>query len=130
MVHSHSVSVLFGVDVGEERQRVNSALSAYSKRLVNIVRFYETFHASDDTLPIVLLYGPSGSGKTRLVESLCAQLSLHLHTVSGMQLAGESASAIEKRIEHAVQQSLAYGPCILLIKSVFARFIYRVVYLI
>ena len=84
-----------------------------------MIDFHKYFTQSNEhSLPIVLLVGPSGSGKTRIVESICSKQSLHLCQINGVSLSGETAAAIEKRIEIFLQNSINYGPCIIYIKSV------------
>lgn len=93
-------------------------LKDYALEIEKVLNFYEYFHSKDNLTPLLLIYGPSGCGKARSVETACRNLSMHLSKVNSVNLAGESASAIEKRIEIFVQNSIYYGPCIILFKSV------------
>ncbi len=45
--------------------------------------------------------------------------------INGVNLAGDSPAAVEKRIEILFRNSLSYGPCIVFIKSVRFDFILR-----
>ena len=100
------------------RSKFNSILDEYTEKLNRIVSYYDKYHQESDNLPVTLLYGPNGCGKTRVVESLCSKLSYHLLKTNGINLSGDSASAVEKRIEIFLNQALNYGPCIFLIRSV------------
>ena len=97
-------------------------LSKQVKRVINVIEFYKTSSDEAAKLPVLLLSGPQGSGKTRVVESVCAALNLHLCQIDAVNLAGESASAIEKRMEIFLQNSINIGPCIILLKSVINKF--------
>jgi hypothetical protein len=46
------------------------------------------------------------------------QVSSSITKVNGVNLAGDSPAAVEKRIEIFFQNSLSYGPCVILIESV------------
>lgn len=100
--------------------RSNQVLDSYVDAVRNMIEYHREMQSklSSTKLPLLLLCGPNGSGKTRIVESVCSSLSAHLCTINGIALAGESALAVEKRIENFISASLAYGPCILFIKSV------------
>ena len=89
----------------------SAILENYVNQIEKAIKYYEINHKSNSSsLPIMLLYGPNGCGKTLSVESLCSKLSLHLCKINSVNLAGESASAVEKRIEIFMQQSVNYGP--------------------
>ncbi|RNA31921.1 peroxisome biogenesis factor 6 [Brachionus plicatilis] len=92
-------------------------LKDYALEIKKVLNFYEYFHSRDKITPLLLIHGPSGSGKLRSVETACRNLSFHLCKVNCVNLAGESASAVEKRVEIFIQNSIEYGPCIILFKS-------------
>lgn len=100
-----------------------TCLNSYVHQIEKIIQFYNTFHQLNDNLPILLLHGPNGSGKTRSIQSVCQNLSLHLCKVNSVNLAGESASAVEKRIEIFLQNSVKHGPCVIQFQSV--KFIFN-----
>lgn len=56
-------------------------MSSYANEIERIIDFYKMFHASNETLPLILIHGPSGSGKLRTVEAIAAKLSMHLNKV-------------------------------------------------
>jgi AAA+ superfamily predicted ATPase len=121
-VYIFLIFILFRILIIMLFRKTNEILAKYTTELKSILKFYELFQKSSDTLPILLLHGPSGSGKTRCVESVCIDLNLHLCKINAINLAGESSSAVEKRVEIFMRQSLNYGPCIILIKSVCVYF--------
>lgn len=92
-------------------------VSKYVNEIERVMNFYRIHHVTSETLPLMLLHGPSGSGKLRTIEGLAAKLSMHLCKINAVNLVGDSASAVEKRIEYFLNQSMNYGPCIIFIKS-------------
>ncbi|CAF0986625.1 unnamed protein product [Brachionus calyciflorus] len=90
-------------------------LKEYTTEIKKILEFNE-FMNQEET-PLLLIHGPNGGAKTRSVQMACQELNFHLCKVNCVNLAGESASAIEKRIDIFIQNSLNYGPCVLLFKS-------------
>ncbi|XP_022656270.1 peroxisome assembly factor 2-like isoform X1 [Varroa destructor] len=80
--------------------------------------FYRRAQMSRSLQPLFLISGPPNSGKTCAVRSIALALGLHLLTVNGSELTGDTPSAAESRIKNTFAKTSEYGPCVVHITNI------------
>ncbi|OQR75301.1 peroxisome assembly factor 2-like [Tropilaelaps mercedesae] len=87
--------------------------------LLDLIGLFYSHKQISHTLQLLFLVsGPSSSGKNSAVNSIALALGLHLYTVRGSALTGDTPAVAETRIRNSFEKALVYGPCLLHVMNI------------